>query len=50
MRRCAELEWDQNEIIHSRRIRGIFVDLAGPYVKDVSPNCKNLSSHLWPSP
>jgi len=50
MRRCAELERDQNEIIHSRRIRGIFVDLAGPYVKDVSPNCKNLSSHLWPSP
>jgi hypothetical protein len=44
MHRYVELEWDQNKIIHSPRIKSIFGDLASPNVKGVSPNCKNLSS------
>jgi len=40
MRRYLELEWDQNKIIHSPRIRSILGDLASPYVKGMSPNCK----------
>jgi hypothetical protein len=47
MCRYSELEWDQNKISHSPGISGIFRDLASPYVKGTSPNCKNLGSRHW---
>jgi hypothetical protein len=48
MRRQAELEWEPNEIIHSPRITCILRDVARACVKEVSPNCKNLSSDCGP--
>jgi hypothetical protein len=44
MRRYVELGWGQNNIVHSPRIRGILRDLASPYVKEMSPNCKNCKN------
>jgi hypothetical protein len=47
MRRHVEPEWVPNEIIHSSRMNAIFGDLVRKLVKELSLNCKNLSTQRW---
>lgn len=44
MRRYVKLEWDQHKTIHSPRIMSILGYRVSPYVKGVSPNCKNFGT------